>query len=38
MRERQRVEILRNWLAGKGFLSLVDLMAATALLAATEAA
>jgi hypothetical protein len=38
MRERQRVEILRDLLAAQGFLSLVDLMAATALPAATEAA
>ena len=38
MRERQRVEILRNLLAAQGFLSIADLMAATALSAATEAA
>ena len=28
MRERQRVEILRNPVAAQGFLSVVDLMAA----------
>jgi hypothetical protein len=38
MRERQRVEILRNPLAAQGFLSIADLMAAMALSAATEAA
>jgi hypothetical protein len=29
MRERQRVEILRNLPAAQGFLSIADLMAAT---------
>jgi hypothetical protein len=38
MRERQRVEILRDLLAAQAFLSIVDLMAATALSAAGEAA
>jgi hypothetical protein len=37
MRERQRVEILRDLLAAQAFLSLVDLMAAAVLSAATEA-
>ena len=38
MRERQRVEILRDLLAAQGFLSIADLMAATGVSAATEAA
>jgi hypothetical protein len=38
MRERQRVEILRNPLAAQGFLPIADFMAAMALSAATEAA
>ena len=38
MRERQRVEILRDLLAAQGFLSIADLMAATGASAATEAA
>ena len=38
MRERQRVEILRDLLAAQGFLSIVDLMAATGVSAVTEAA
>ena len=35
MRERQRVEILRNLLAAQGFLSIADLMAATGVSAAS---
>jgi DeoR family transcriptional regulator, ulaG and ulaABCDEF operon transcriptional repressor len=35
MRERQRVEILRNLLAAQGFLSTADLMAATGVSAAS---
>ena len=38
MRERQRVEILRDLLAAQGFLSIVDLMAATGVSGVTEAA
>jgi hypothetical protein len=38
MRERQRVEILRDLLAGQGFLSIVDLMAATGASPFAEAA
>jgi hypothetical protein len=38
MRERQRVEILRNLLAAQGFLSIADLMTATSVPAVTEAA
>ena len=38
MRERQRVEILRDLLAAQRFLSIVDLMAATDVSAVTEAA
>jgi hypothetical protein len=38
MRERQRVEILRNLLAAQGFLSIADLMTATSVSAVTEAA
>jgi hypothetical protein len=38
MRERQRVEILRNVLAARRFLSIVDLMAAAGVSADTEAA
>jgi hypothetical protein len=38
MRERQRVEILRNLLAAQGFLSIADLMMATSVSAVTEAA
>ena len=39
MRERQRVEILRNLLAAQGFLSIADLMAATGVVRrVTEAA
>jgi DeoR/GlpR family transcriptional regulator of sugar metabolism len=38
MRERQRVEILRNLLAAQGFLSIVDLIAATGVSAVAEAA
>jgi hypothetical protein len=37
MRERQRVEILRDLLAGQGFFSIVDLTA-TGVSAVTEAA
>ena len=35
MRERQRVEIVRNLLAARGFLSIADLMAATGVSAAS---
>src|SRR5271165_5607437 len=35
MRERQRVEIVRNLLAARGFLSITDLMAATGVSAAS---
>src|SRR5271165_7374037 len=35
MRERQRVEIVRNLLAARGFLSITDLMAATGASAAS---
>jgi DeoR/GlpR family transcriptional regulator of sugar metabolism len=35
MRERQRVEILRNLLATQGFLSIADVMAATGVSAAS---
>jgi DeoR/GlpR family transcriptional regulator of sugar metabolism len=38
MRERQRVEILRNLLAAQGFLSIANLMAATGVSDVTEAA
>jgi hypothetical protein len=38
MRERQRVEILRNRLAAQGFLSIVDLTAPTGVSAVGEAA
>jgi hypothetical protein len=38
MRERQRVEILRDLLAGQGFFSIVDLTAATGVSAVMEAA
>jgi DeoR/GlpR family transcriptional regulator of sugar metabolism len=38
MRERQRVEILRDLLAARRFLSIVDLMAAMGVSADTEAA
>ncbi len=38
MRERQRVEILRNLLAVQGSLSIADLMAAIGVSTATEAA
>jgi DeoR/GlpR family transcriptional regulator of sugar metabolism len=38
MRERQRVEILRNLLAAQGFLSIADLMMAASVSAVTEAA
>jgi hypothetical protein len=38
MRERQRVEILRDLLTAQGFLSIVDLMAATGVFAVVEAA
>jgi hypothetical protein len=38
MRERQCVEILRNPLAAEGFLSIADLVAATGVSAATQAA
>jgi DeoR/GlpR family transcriptional regulator of sugar metabolism len=38
MRERQRVEILRDLLAARGFLSIVDLVAAMGVSADTEAA
>ncbi len=38
MRERQRVEILRNLFVVRRFLSIADLMATTALSAATVAA
>ena len=35
MRERQRVEIVRDLLAAQGFLSIADLMAATGVSAAS---
>jgi len=38
MRERQRVEILRNLLAAQDFLSIADLMAATGVSPVMEAA
>jgi hypothetical protein len=38
MRERQRVEILRNLLAAQGFLSIADVMTMTGVCAVTEAA
>ena len=38
MRERQRVEILRNLLAAQGFHSIANLMAATGVSAVAEAA
>jgi hypothetical protein len=38
MRERQRVEILRDLLAAQAFLSIVDLMAATGASPVAEAA
>jgi len=38
MRERQRVEILRDLIAGQGFLSIADLMAPTDASAVAEAA
>jgi hypothetical protein len=38
MRERQRVEILRDLIAGQDFLSIADLMAPTDVSAVTEAA
>jgi hypothetical protein len=38
MRERQRVEILRDLLTAQGFLSIVDLTAVTGVSAVTEAA
>jgi hypothetical protein len=38
MRERQRVEILRDLLTAQGFLSIVDLMAATGASPFAEAA
>ena len=38
MRERQRVEILRNLLAAQGFHSIADLMAAAGVSAVPEAA
>jgi hypothetical protein len=38
MRESERVEILRNRLAEQGFLSILDLMAATGVSAPMEAA
>jgi hypothetical protein len=37
MRERQRVEVLRNLLVVQGFLSIADLAAAPGVSAATEA-
>ncbi len=38
MRERQRVEILRDLIAEQGFLSIADVMALTDVSAVTEAA
>jgi hypothetical protein len=38
MRDRQRVEILRDLLTAQGFLSIVDLMAAAGVSALAEAA
>ena len=38
MRERQRVEILRDLLASQGFLSIADLIAATGASGVTETA
>jgi DeoR/GlpR family transcriptional regulator of sugar metabolism len=38
MLESERVEILRNLLAEQGFLTILDLIAATGVSAATEAA